>query len=106
MARLIVVSDRVAIPSRDGANYAGGLAVAVRSLLRRNTGLWFGWSGTVSQNEGIRTVHQGGLSYVVSDLTAADYHEYHNGFANRVPFGGRLAGSIPALPSVRVLCSQ
>jgi hypothetical protein len=32
MARLIVVSDRVAIPSRDGANYAGGLAVAVRSL--------------------------------------------------------------------------
>jgi trehalose 6-phosphate synthase len=84
MARLIVVSNRVAIPSRDGANYAGGLAVAVRSLLRRNNGLWFGWSGTVSQNEGIRAVQQGGLSYVVTDLTAADYHEYHNGFANRV----------------------
>jgi trehalose 6-phosphate synthase len=84
MARLMVVSDRVAIPSRDGTSYAGGLAVAVRSLLRRNTGLWFGWSGTVSQNEGIRTVQQGGLSYVVTDLTAADYHEYHNGFANRV----------------------
>jgi trehalose 6-phosphate synthase len=84
MARLIVVSNRVAIPSRDGADYAGGLAVAVRSLLRRNTGLWFGWSGTVSQNEGFRIVQQGGLSYVVTDLTAADYHEYHNGFANRV----------------------
>jgi trehalose 6-phosphate synthase len=84
MARLIVVSDRVAIPSRDGADYAGGLAVAVRSLLRHNTGLWFGWSGTISRNEGIRTVQQGGLSCVVTDLTAADYHEYHNGFANRV----------------------
>ena len=49
LARLIVVSNRVAIPSRDGTNQAGGLAVAVRSLLKRNSGLWFGWSGTVSR---------------------------------------------------------
>jgi trehalose 6-phosphate synthase len=86
LARLIVVSNRVAIPSRDGANQAGGLAVAVRSLLKRNSGLWFGWSGTVSVDEDVttRTIRQGGLSYVVTDLAAVDYQEYYNGFANRV----------------------
>ena len=73
MARLIVVSNRVVIPSSDGANHAGGLAVAVRSLLKRNSGLWFGWSGTVSVDEDVitRTVRQGGMSYVVTDLAAA-----------------------------------
>jgi cephalosporin-C deacetylase-like acetyl esterase len=33
LARLIVVSNRVAVPSGD--SQAGGLAVAVRSLLKR-----------------------------------------------------------------------
>jgi trehalose 6-phosphate synthase len=86
LARLIVVSNRVAIPSRESPSAAGGLAVAVRSLLKRNRGLWFGWSGTVAADEDIttRTVQQGGLSYVVTDLAAADYQEYYNGFANRV----------------------
>jgi trehalose 6-phosphate synthase len=86
LARLIVVSNRVAIPSRDGASQAGGLAVAVRSLLKRNGGLWFGWSGTVSDDDEIatRTIRQGGMSYVVTDLASADYQEYYNGFANRV----------------------
>src|SRR5205807_5781136 len=62
------------------------LAVAVRSLLKRNSGLWFGWSGTVSVDEEVttRTIRHGGLSYVVTDLAAADYQEYYNGFANRV----------------------
>jgi trehalose 6-phosphate synthase len=85
LARLIVVSNRVVIPS-EGTNQAGGLAVAARSLLKRNSGLWFGWSGTVSVDEEvtIRRIQQGGLSYLVSDLAAADYQEYYNGFANRV----------------------
>ena len=81
-----MVSNRVAVPSRGNPNYAGGLAVAVRFLLKRNTGIWFGWSGTVPVDEEvtIRTIRQGGFSYVVTDLTAPDYHEYYNGFANRV----------------------
>jgi hypothetical protein len=86
LARLIVVSNRVAVPTRDGNNHAGGLAVAVRSLLKRHGGLWFGWSGTIA-SEGdvtIRTIRQGGLTYVVTDLAEADYQEYYNGFANRV----------------------
>ena len=84
MARLIVVSNRVAVPTHD--NQAGGLAVAVRSLLKRHGGLWFGWSGTVSADADVatKTIRRGGMSYVVTDLAEADYHEYYNGFANRV----------------------
>ncbi len=84
MARLIVVSNRVAVPSGD--SQAGGLAVAVRSLLKRHGGLWFGWSGTVSADEDAttRTIQRGDMSYVVTDLVEADYQEYYNGFANRV----------------------
>ena len=86
MARLIVVSNRVAIPSLDGASQAGGLAVAVRSLLKRRPGMWFGWSGGVSTEEDAltKTIVRGGMTYVVTDLTDADYQEYYNGFANRV----------------------
>ena len=86
MARLVVVSNRVAVPSRDSDNQAGGLAVAVRSLLKGRGGLWFGWSGTVAAQDDVttRTIHQGEMSYVVTDLVDADYQEYYNGFANQV----------------------
>jgi trehalose 6-phosphate synthase len=86
LARLIVVSNRVAVPSRDNGNQAGGLAVAVRSLLKRHGGIWFGWSGTVAADGDVttRTFDRGELSYVVTDLSEADYQEYYNGFANRV----------------------
>jgi trehalose 6-phosphate synthase len=86
LPRLIVVSNRVAIPSRNTPSQAGGLAVAVRSVLKRHGGLWFGWSGTVSTHEDVatKTVNQGGLTYVITELWEADYQEYYNGFANRV----------------------
>jgi trehalose-6-phosphate synthase len=69
-----MVSNRVEVPSRGNPNYAGGLAVAVRSLLKRNSGIWFGWSGTVAVDEEVttRTIQQGGLSYVITDLAVAD----------------------------------
>jgi trehalose 6-phosphate synthase len=86
LARLIVVSNRVAVPNSDGSSQAGGLTVAVRSLLKQHGGLWFGWSGTVAADRDLATsaIHQGGLSYVVTDLAESDYQEYYNGFANRV----------------------
>src|SRR5271165_3443855 len=84
LARLIVVSNRVALPTRDAQ--AGGLAVAMRAVLKRHAGIWFGWSGRVATNEieSSLTVKQGDVSYIVSDLTQEDYDEYYNGFANRV----------------------
>ena len=86
MSRLVIVSNRVAVPGPNGSNQAGGLAVAVRSLLKRNSGVWFGWSGEVSRDEDIAaTTHQrGNVTYVLTDLSKSDYQEYYNGFANRV----------------------
>jgi len=84
LARLIMVSNRVADPSQDGDNRAGGLAVAVRTLLKRHGGLWFGWSGRISTDTEATTSRHGGLLSVVTDLAEADYQEYYNGFANRV----------------------
>jgi trehalose 6-phosphate synthase len=87
LARLIVVSNRVALPTRDGREQAGGLAVAVRSLLKRQSGIWFGWSGGIADAKAgtqTRTVEHGGISYLVTDLTDDDYQEYYNGFANRM----------------------
>jgi trehalose 6-phosphate synthase len=47
--RLIVVSNRVAIPDPEGPRQAGGLAVAVNAALKRREGIWFGWSGKISE---------------------------------------------------------
>jgi trehalose 6-phosphate synthase len=86
LARLIIVSNRVAVPDPEGGGQAGGLAVAVRSLLKRHGGMWFGWSGTVAPDGEVttKTIQRGGMTYVVADLGEADYQEYYNGFANRV----------------------
>lgn len=43
MSRLIVISNRVSKWKEGGAQ--GGLAVALNSALRENSGIWFGWSG-------------------------------------------------------------
>ncbi|MGO4871399.1 MAG: hypothetical protein ACLPGW_12440, partial [Roseiarcus sp.] len=43
--RLIIVSNRVAVPEPGNKQMAGGLVVAVKAALRNRTGVWFGWSG-------------------------------------------------------------
>ncbi|MFD1912732.1 alpha,alpha-trehalose-phosphate synthase (UDP-forming) [Halodurantibacterium flavum] len=86
MSRLIVVSNRVPLPDRNGQPPAGGLAVAVHSALKANGGIWMGWTGeTVEEEPGPPTVREdGAISYVLTDLTQRDVDEYYNGFANRV----------------------
>lgn len=83
MARLVVISNRVAVP-RAGSR-AGGLEVAVLAALKKHPGIWFGWSGRVS-SRGLetKTIEADKISYVVTDLPKEDYNEYYNGFANRV----------------------
>jgi len=85
LARLIVVSNRVAMPTR-GTNRAGGLEVALEKVFNKYSGIWFGWSGRVVSKEAIetKTVDAGNRQNVVTDLTEEDYREYYNGFANRV----------------------
>ncbi|MCC6949734.1 MAG: trehalose-6-phosphate synthase [Bradyrhizobiaceae bacterium] len=86
MARLIVVSNRVSIPARGDDRRAGGLEVALREVLRKHAGAWFGWSGhVVSAGETTTTqLEVDGRSYITTDLTEEDFEEYYNGFANRV----------------------
>ena len=50
MGRLVVVSNRIAPPDDKKAS-AGGLAVGVLGALKAAGGLWFGWSGDISEEE-------------------------------------------------------
>jgi trehalose 6-phosphate synthase len=86
LARLVVVSNRVSVPTGDGAKRAGGLEVALRPALQKHGGLWLGWSGKVAATDEveIRSVKDKNVEYVVTDLSKDDYQEYYNGFANRV----------------------
>jgi trehalose 6-phosphate synthase len=86
LARLAVVSNRVSVPTGDGAKRAGGLEVALRPALQHNGGVWVGWSGKTAPRDKLRTrsVRHKNVEYVVTDLTDHDYQEYYNGFANRV----------------------
>ena len=81
-ARLVVVSNRVA-SMKDSAR-AGGLAVALLDALRRSGGVWFGWSGEISERERRTPKLQchSALTIATLDLTPDDYEDYYNGFAN------------------------
>ncbi|WP_119461189.1 alpha,alpha-trehalose-phosphate synthase (UDP-forming) [Rhodospirillaceae bacterium SYSU D60014] len=83
MARLIIVSNRVSQPDAAGAR-AGGLAVALRDALKKNGGIWFGWSGQVTEQpaEELRIVTRGRVTYATADLTPQDHDDYYLGFAN------------------------
>ena len=87
MARLVVVSNRVAVPDGKSKGRAGGLEVAVKAALRHRQGVWFGWSGKIARRgeaAETSTVQHDNVDYVVTSLGAEDYKEYYNGFANRV----------------------
>ncbi|MBW8822841.1 MAG: alpha,alpha-trehalose-phosphate synthase (UDP-forming) [Xanthomonadales bacterium] len=82
MSRLVVVSNRVALP---GQNQAGGLAVGIEAALRARGGVWFGWNGkTVRDGSGELSEHRdGAIRYVTLDLSRRDVADYYNGFSNR-----------------------
>ena len=86
MARVVVVSNRVGIPNRDGGARAGGLEVVLRSFLKRKRGVWFGWSGknVPKGEEVVREVEHSGVTYVTTDISRGDFQEFYNGFANRM----------------------
>jgi trehalose 6-phosphate synthase len=82
VSRLVVVSNRVALPGEDRA---GGLAVALNAALSERGGLWFGWSGK-SVRAASGELHQqqvDGIHYATVDLNRADLDAYYNGFSNR-----------------------
>lgn len=85
MSRLVVISNRVAVPKARGvAGAQGGLAGALNSALKENGGIWFGWSGkevkTFTGNISIQRAD--GVTTATIDLAAQDVEEYYNGYAN------------------------
>ena len=85
-ARLIIVSNRVAVPDSPRTPLAGGMAVAVKAALRHQDGVWFGWSGKVTDEpaEAPTVVEVNKVTYVLIDLSSNDIQEYYNGLANSV----------------------
>ncbi len=86
MARLVVISNRVAVPKARGVQGAqGGLAGALNSALKDNGGIWFGWSGQETDNfTGSINVQRSteGVTTATIDLEEQDVEEYYNGYAN------------------------
>ena len=85
MSRLVVISNRVAVPSPRGASGAqGGLAGAVHAVLKEKDGFWFGWSGEEVEDPSVepdvRTYD--GVTTATIDLAPQDVEEYYNGYAN------------------------
>ena len=85
MARIFIISNRVATPHPQGV-HPGGLEVALSATLKRHTCVWLGWSGEVKAPDAIetRTIERNNITYIVTDLSQEDFEEYYNGFANRV----------------------
>ncbi|WP_426958865.1 alpha,alpha-trehalose-phosphate synthase (UDP-forming) [Muricoccus radiodurans] len=84
MGRLVVVSNRVAVPRRGEPPAAGGLAVALKEAFDSRGGLWFGWSGSVAPNppDMVRHARRGRVDYAVVDLSDAAYQGFYAGYAN------------------------
>ncbi|WP_130617675.1 alpha,alpha-trehalose-phosphate synthase (UDP-forming) [Dyella amyloliquefaciens] len=80
--RLVVVSNRVALPDQTAT---GGLASAMRAALQERGGLWFGWSGKVARQTGgdVHRQKDGVVEYATIDLSRSDHDDFYDGFANR-----------------------
>jgi trehalose 6-phosphate synthase len=85
LSRLVVVSNRVPLP-QPGQPQAGGLAVALSDALSRRGGLWFGWSGEVSEQPDSRPSirHHEGIDYATLSLSREDYDDFYLGYSNAV----------------------
>lgn len=86
MARVFIISNRVAVPDPKRGIHAGGLEVALRATLQHHNCIWLGWSGRIKAADKCetRTIEKDNNTYIVTDLSNDDYQEYYRGFANQV----------------------
>jgi trehalose 6-phosphate synthase len=83
MARVIIVSNRVPLPSK--AAKAGGLTVALKEVFQHGA-LWLGWSGEIAAETATsaKILNTGKLEFATIDLSEEDYRRFYVGFANSV----------------------
>ena len=98
MNRLVVVSNRV--PTPGVGTQAGGLAVALAGLMAQRGGMWFGWSGQISDDHGVKTEQDGNIQYATIDLSQNEHDRYYNEFSNSTLWP--LLHSMPELMSVQI----
>jgi len=83
--RLVIVSNRVAMPKKNG-DVPGGLAVGVLGALRERGGMWFGWSGELTDGSAgsPEIVTRSNIDYATISLNEQDFQQYYNGYSNKV----------------------
>jgi hypothetical protein len=78
LSRLVVVSNRVALPG-EGAQRSGGLVTGLVDALHQAGGLWFGWSGKLGETAPEPIVFETeDVTYATVDLTRADHDSYYS----------------------------
>ena len=84
--RLIIVSNRVVAPEEADSSLADEMAATVKAALKNQNGVWFGWSGKMTDQPTSepRTLEVSKVTYVQIDLSNNDIQEYCNGLANSV----------------------
>jgi trehalose 6-phosphate synthase/phosphatase len=93
--RIVIVSNRLPVRLiRSGDNWqvrktAGGLATAMRPVMKRSNGIWIGWSGdssSVDDQKRRRLVEELAKekSYYVVDLDSATAEGFYEGMSNEV----------------------
>lgn len=87
MERLVVVSNRIALPDTS-KNSAGGLAVGLLDALEEHGGLWFGWNGEINQlsseEQPLQVEEQKNITYASCAFNQNDYDLYYSQFSNTV----------------------
>ena len=84
--RLIIVSNRVVAPEEADSSLADEMAATVKAALKNQNGMWFGWSGKMTDQPASepRTHQVNKVTYAQIDLSKSDIQEYCNGLANSV----------------------
>ncbi|HEY1992609.1 MAG TPA: trehalose-6-phosphate synthase, partial [Gammaproteobacteria bacterium] len=83
MSRLVVASNRVAMPGQRGAAQ-GGLASGLLGAMRRQGGLWFGWNGKIVDHPDTPPdiTDEEDVTFATVPLTTRQFEQYYVGCAN------------------------
>ena len=83
MSRLVVASNRVAMPGQRGAAQ-GGLASGLLGAMRRQGGLWFGWNGKIVDHPDMPPdiAEEDDVTFATVPLTTRQFEQYYVGCAN------------------------